>query len=896
MTSRCNISTSQAPAVLPLMITCSLVTCSLITCSLCFLLQTISVQGFSISSSDARRNHLHHPALKSSTLQDNINENSQDNKNVISCSHCGETFQTRNALFRHLRNDPLCSKVNYVGNQTSITDAFASVSTNKIFQKDTVTLLFAYDSFLQHEETYDSFVTRPSHAEIVSGKIIDAFNFALDQEFGYEDSFQQEHSKSEEDKQHQHQHQHQHHHQPEKHGVVKSTQVSVAKLRLHKSFTQENGISAAGDVMTLSYKYPVAPTLLDESKQFRETKRYGILQRLKESAIQFLTDEEQLESIGLSSTFKPGSTNISNIRILSVQLLPRTTTFHSERSCTQRAYHYILPVKWIDGDDEIRRWWLDNNQISDVDGRKATSTQPKTSNNAKFGIKGQQRVSSPSPKQLAAFKKILKTFECEERASSYLDSDKNDNLSGSDVASKKRYGLLAKKSFRAWHNFADPTIRGSAVSPNNKSVWRALDRCRIVQFMTYRDDEESSDGAMDNSISSEKDQVMLIVELRGDDFIQQQARRIIGSAVAIANGWLPSNFAQIATSPDVFIETPIAPINLMYQARPRFHYDELMNGGKSIFYDEDFDQDLEVTLTDDLHSRITQKFIEEQSLTCQEWIKSMKYDVTPRIREKIRKQLHPDEDMTKLQLLSSQYTSTPVKYTKALHLLQEIVSSGKWPSTSIARSRVIKDHNDPKSEAEKYPEVRKQNGSFTIINPKYMNGILMNTKTQTEVRVPLGNTLFPDLVHAVFELESSLALELFGKDEENGITSTMRPPSSHCAINCNAQFTPHVDSGRGSGQTVSMIVGLGTYIGGELYVENESFDICYKPKQFDGWRDRKLLYLFSRLCLFVDHIQCKCVCVLKFEFHVFIGHWTAPFQGQRYSLVWFTPEMKGVND
>ena len=33
--------------------------------------------------------------------------------------------------------------------------------------------------------------------------------------------------------------------------------------------------------------------------------------------------------------------------------------------------------------------------------------------------------------------------------------------------------------------------------------------------------------------------------------------------------------------------------------------------------------------------------------------------------------------------------------------------------------------------------------------------------------------------------------------------------SSHCAINYNAQFTPHVDSGRGSGQSLSMIVGLG---------------------------------------------------------------------------------------
>ena len=120
-----------------------------------------------------------------------------------------------------------------------------------------------------------------------------------------------------------------------------------------------------------------------------------------------------------------------------------------------------------------------------------------------------------------------------------------------------------------------------------------------------------------------------------------------------------------------------------------------------------------------------------------------------------------------------------------------------------------------------------------------------------KMRVPLCNQLFPELVEGIFELEESLS-----NDPQSGVYQ--RPSSSHCAVNRNAQFTPHVDSGRGAGQSLSMICGLGDYNGGELMIEGEPHDIRYIAKDFDGWKQR---------------------------------HWTAPFVGERYSLVWFTPEM-----
>lgn len=83
-----------------------------------------------------------------------------------------------------------------------------------------------------------------------------------------------------------------------------------------------------------------------------------------------------------------------------------------------------------------------------------------------------------------------------------------------------------------------------------------------------------------------------------------------------------------------------------------------------------------------------------------------------------------------------------------------------------------------------------------------------------------------------------------------------RPPSSTIAVNRHAQFKPHTDSGNGAGQSVSLIVALGDFSGGELVVEGEVNDIRYSPMEFNGWTQR---------------------------------HWTLPFAGERYSLVWFTP-------
>ena len=167
------------------------------------------------------------------------------------------------------------------------------------------------------------------------------------------------------------------------------------------------------------------------------------------------------------------------------------------------------------------------------------------------------------------------------------------------------------------------------------------------------------------------------------------------------------------------------------------------------------------------------------------------------------------------------YGKPPMEYMKALGCLREIVSKGLWPNTSEQRRKVIVEDSGS----------ARGGGSFSL-------GRMLGSEHKCKY-----NDLFPDLHAAVFALERALM--------------PGRAPSTAVAVNRNATFKPHLDSGAGQGQGVSLIVGLGEYTGGELMVEGMPHDILYRPLEFDGWKER---------------------------------HWTLPFKGERYSLVWFTPQ------
>jgi tRNA pseudouridine(38-40) synthase len=204
----------------------------------------------------------------------------------------------------------------------------------------------------------------------------------------------------------------------------------------------------------------------------------------------------------------------------------------------------------------------------------------------------------------------------------------------------------------------------------------------------------------------------------------------------------------------------------------------------------------------------------------------------------------------------------PVEFTEVLRLLRQAETSGLWPMTSTNRRRVIE--NSEKGggkEGEKEDEKEGENKSIAdaatadsaasgATASKAVRASTSSTRADSfsfgamppPLKQPGANKTFPELLLALYRLERCLCPE--------------RPPSSTIAVNKHAQFKPHKDTGAGAGQSTSLIVGLGDFSGGEIVVEGVAHDIRYKALQFNGWTQ---------------------------------VHWTMPFVGERYSLVWFTP-------
>lgn len=576
--------------------------------------------------------------------------------------------------------------------------------------------------------------------------------------------------------------------------ILATTQASVAHQR-HRSLSQEIGCAAANDVMTISF--------CNAPMWFTKMRRED-----RQTSVDFLMTK--MNSVFDETTCTRNGTNDNSticisIRIIDISFLSSSTsTFHAENSCTQFAYNYILPLKWLKDGDQLEEWWLRNEDQSanendtdtdrpDIDRKHPGSFRTKPPSNSlkelSNALKNAESITIPNRR---VRRKML------QRNTSETVNRKIDKIA------MRRLGTLSTKERRAWHNFADPQLRGEA-SPNQEPVWRVIDRCRIAEISKNPFNQE----------------VCAIIEFRGDSFLPQQIRRIVGTAVGVNNGFLPEDIIEVSTRADTVITTALAPEKRLFLRDLRFH-EKL-----SSQFDYRKDEDANIAwLQQHMFALLSEKMINESEA---DWLR----DLGVRTAPKICKELHFLLDGQIQQINDRWKDPEPTEYSATLSLLRSVSKSG-WPATSLARSKVIKtsdlvDDDNGKNEF----------GSFTVVNP-----ILFQSNSSL---FTLGNQVYPDVVESVFELEEFLI--------KHHLNET-RLASSHCAINFNASFTPHVDSGTGLGQSLSMIVGLGDYSGGEIFVEGTSFPIRYKPLEFNGWKKR---------------------------------HWTAPYIGERFSLVWFTP-------
>jgi len=448
---------------------------------------------------------------------------------------------------------------------------------------------------------------------------------------------------------------------------------------------------------------------------------------------------------------------------------------HAEASVSQRAYHYLLPLRWLAGvSAEAADALLPQEDVfTDADGVAEAEDADVYAGDSDRGRRKRRygvrvRAHEARGAEASALYAALREFKVALKSAS--------ELRWSDDP--------------AWHNFADPQLRGAA-SPFAAAARIRLDRARAAEFVRVGGE------------------VHVVVELRARGFVSQQVRRVVAAAVLMQRGALPNDYFWLATRKDVVLETPMAPLERLYFAGARFLFAEI---SRRTFFKDDASTRIWI-------AGLRESLIQRAKLAgdTDEWLFDAEKDW---IQRKGALDALRTRQAEFLQFEVPEVTSieaAPEPYDGVLTALRAASSSGKWPATSAARAKLIRG---------------------CVVGHVFRPASL----TISSDGSMLGNSLFPDLAQQIFALERQL---------EPGRAST------RCAVNMQAAFSPHVDSGQGAGQSLSMIVGLGSYTGGELCVETVEHNVRYQPLVFDGWQER---------------------------------HWTLPFQGERFSLVWFSPK------
>jgi tRNA U38,U39,U40 pseudouridine synthase TruA len=555
-----------------------------------------------------------------------------------------------------------------------------------------------------------------------------------------------------------------------------------------------------------------------------------------------------------------------SVRALHMQELPKAvgTKLHAEYSCSQRLFEYLIPRRLL-LPPLPRGTKTDEHENGESTAAALVGSGVAGAGSEHLGAadgltaEGNQQL-SPScvtlhgPAELRQYrylKSLLKAF----------------------VSEGRREGVGSAR--RNVHNL----VAGGGL-PDESVTSRKIDRVSVREVLreppqcgVQGGESCPCDCACPAVCDCGRAREWLVISISADALLAGQARKMVGLVVAIMQGWLPHSYLEAVLSDDV-VDAPPAPGASLYLCECRFAKLEAGSADNHFRLDPRRASEAGAVAADTDGAGPPGQTVEVKRAVARyhaanpadDWLETFRRQcgLLQTKREVMLATLSRHCEASAAAALPLErlcagpmsVASTPVsvfaatvaegvraQYAEVLRLLREADASGRWPANSVGRQKVIIGAEEVHSAAQAAVEAKIQvvdaevqaeavqpGGSFTV-------GVL-----PPPLAVPNGNRLFPELLKACFLLERRLCPN--------------RPPSSTIAINRHAQFRAHRDNGAGNGQTVSLIVGLGDYTGGECAVEGVAHDIRYRPMEFDGWNSR---------------------------------HWTLPFRGERYSLVWFTP-------
>lgn len=678
---------------------------------------------------------------------------------------------------------------------------------------------------------------------------------------------------------------------------VKSKKDNTRPNRSYGHFSRSSEICAQDEytgaiteVMTLR-----APPLLVEDCPDADTqqKEEQALQKWINSVNDALAMEIS-ELASLSSLKHPGK-----VKVFGRLTAPKK--FNAEMDVFHRRIDYLVPADLIFGED-VRACGLSRTEFLEslnafhsgkipekVGGHNEKKDNPYGSVYVSKLKKLMQRFSTKVVELDAEDKSavLAKEFHRQKRAK-YGKGSKNmkgkcDKDTANDNESKVNTGsTVKKKNSKSKKSETERVLKRKRFHNFTRSVM-------AHEFLSYRRLDRFYHRATVRFDESHGKRPYIVLSVKGDLFLQGQARGIVGLFIAIVRGYIDEEildcvFDEAYTN---LVPCPFVPatglfasevnyaswegkMNAILMPRQSNRYEKGWNSKEIISEINEFQ--------DEMHKSVArawnegeQHALEHDLPAVSKWFSDClkpwaerangqldDYRTWKAIKDQVSNSDDPESSLIEKLVppVSSVSPDIPALYRKVLELLRQAEKSGDWPTTSPKRQLVMvstSENSDPKKKSESlyiahlkaksnnfesasaYSFKEGQGGASGSFSVGGMPGL--------GCEPPKGNGLFPELMKAAFELEIALCPE--------------REPSSTIAINRNAQFRPHTDNGAGAGQSRSLIVGLGTYSGGELMVEGVKHDIRYRTLQFNGWTER---------------------------------HWTKPFLGERYSLVWFTPK------
>lgn len=433
---------------------------------------------------------------------------------------------------------------------------------------------------------------------------------------------------------------------------------------------------------------------------------------------------------------------------------------------------------------------------------------------------------------------------------------------GKDIEKFAKQHVLKRKLY---HNFSRSALAHDFLS------YRRVDRFFHRATIRY--------SSMSQTASTRP---FIILSAKGDLFLNGQFRGMIGLFIAIVHGLVDEAILDCVFDEDYpnLVPCPFAPATGLFQGEVNYaswegKMNSVLTPRKSERWQKGWKSEAIINTISDFEDEIYRNIARVWELgsdidsdvnmaSTSNWITSYLEPWAKRANEQFRDyqkwktlkdeiQQNTHTELALIEKLTSPLHSVtsivPPLYQKVQELPREADKSGSWPSTSPKRQLVMVSTTGNEAQNDNLQSETEGSSAYNFLEEGQEGGasgsFSVGATPGQSYELPKGNSLFPELMRAAFELEIALCPK--------------RISSSTIAINRNAQFRPHIDDGVGAtGQSRSLIVGLGTYSGGELMVEGENkYDIRYNPIEFNGWTER---------------------------------HWTCPFLGERYSLVWFTPK------